>query len=53
MPILNSGNKLFLNTINIHTTCLSNKLSHYYLSSYIVEKRVGPVLYCLKLLPVL
>jgi len=53
MPIFNCGNKIFLNTTDIHTTYLFTKLYHYYLGSYIVEKRVGPMLYYLKLLLVL
>ena len=45
--------KVFINTLDIHTICFLAKLSYYHLRSYIVEKQVRPMLYCLKLLLVL
>ena len=39
----------FLDISDIKTTCLSLKLSHYFLRPFIVEYQVGPLAYCLKL----
>ena len=53
MSIFKLRDKVFLNVMNIHITYFSTKLSHYCSSSYIVEKRVKSILYCLKLLLVM
>jgi len=47
--VFQPGDKLFLDISDIYTTQLSAKLLYYYLGSYIVEKWVGLMLYCLKL----
>ena len=49
VPIFYPSNKVFLNTLDIHTICPSAKLSYYHLRSYMVEKQVGPMSYQLKL----
>ena len=51
MPILvfNSGNKVYLDSMKIHTMYLSAKLSYYHLRLYTVEKWVGLISYMLKL----
>ena len=38
ISVLNPDNKIFYNTIDIHITYLSDKLSHCYLGSYTVKK---------------
>ena len=48
-PIFQSSNKVFLNASDIYITQLSAKLLYYYLRSYMVEKWVELMLYCLKL----
>lgn len=50
MPVLKPSNKMFLNTIDIYTTCLSAKLSQHHLNSYIVKKKVESMSYYFKLL---
>ena len=47
--MFNPGDKIFLVFSNIYTVCLSTKLSHYCLRSYVVEKQVEPMACCLKL----
>ena len=51
--MFNSSNKMFLYSLDIHTTYSSIKLSYYYLEPYIVEKQVRLMLYCFKLPPML
>lgn len=43
------SNKIFLDSLDIHTIYSSTKLSHYYLKPYMVEKQVEPISYYLKL----
>jgi len=50
MPIFKPRDNVFLNTIDIYTAHPSTKLFYCCLSPYIVEKRVIPISYCLKLL---
>ena len=50
MPIFKPRDNVFLNAIDIYTAHPSTKLFYYCLSSYIVEKRVIPMSYYLKLL---
>jgi len=49
IPIFNFSNKIYLDTIDIHITCLLTKLVHWHLGLYIVEKQVSLILYRLKL----
>jgi len=51
--IFHSGNKVFLDLLNIHTMHSPTKLSHYCLESYMVKKQVKLILYYLKLLSAL
>ena len=44
------SDKIFLDFLNIYITYSFAKLFHYYLRSYVVEKQVEFILYCLKLL---
>jgi len=48
-PVFNPGDKVFLNALDIRTTCPSQKLSHQWLGPFVVEHRIGPMAYCLKL----
>jgi len=48
-PVFNPGNKVFLNTLDIRTMCPSQKLSHRQLGPFVVEWRIGPMVYRLKL----
>jgi len=48
-PVFNPGDKVFLDTLDIQTTCPSQKLSHRRLSPFIVERQIGPIAYRLKL----
>jgi len=49
-PVFNPGNKVFLNALDIQTTRPSQKLLHRRLSPFVVEWRIGPMAYRLKLL---
>jgi len=49
-PVFNPGDKVFLDISDIRTTRPSQKLSHRRLSPFIVERRIGPMAYRLKLL---
>jgi len=49
-PVFKPGDKVFLDTSDIWTTCPSQKLSYQRLGPFIVEWRIGPMAYCLKLL---
>jgi len=48
-PVFNPGDKVFLDASDIRTTRPSQKLSHQRLGPFVVERRIGPMAYCLKL----
>ena len=48
-PVFNPGDKVFLDASDIRTTHPSQKLSHRRLGPFVVEWRIGPMAYCLKL----
>jgi len=48
-PVFNPGDKVFLNASDIQTTRPLQKLSHRWLGPFVVELRIGPMAYCLKL----
>jgi len=48
-PVFNPGDKVFLDASDIRTTRPSQKLSHRRLGPFVVECRIGPMAYCLKL----
>jgi len=48
-PVFNPGNKVFLDTSDIRTTRPSQKLSYRWLGPFVVEQRIGPMAYRLKL----
>jgi len=48
-PVFNPGNKVFLNASDIRTTRPLQKLSHRWLSPFVVERRIRPMAYGLKL----
>jgi len=48
-PVFNPGNKVFLNALDIQTTHPLQKLLHRQLGPFVVEHRIGPMAYCLKL----
>ena len=47
--VFNPGDKVFLDALDIQTTCPSQKLSHRRFSPFVVEQRIGPMAYHLKL----
>jgi len=47
--VFKPGNKVFLDASDICTTCPSQKLSHRRLGPFIVEWRIGPMVYRLRL----
>ena len=47
--MFNPGDKVFLDASDIRTMCPSQKLSHRRLSPFVVERRIGPIAYRLKL----
>jgi len=49
-PVFNPDDKVFLDALDIQTTCPLQKLSHRRLGPFIVERRIGPMAYRLKLL---
>jgi len=49
-PVFKPGNKVFLDALDIHTMCSSQKLSHQWLGPFVVEQQIGPMVYCLRLL---
>ena len=49
-PVFNLGDKVFLDASDIRTTRPSQKLSHRWLGPFVVEWRIGPMAYRLKLL---
>jgi len=48
-PVFNPGNKVFLDASDIQTMRPSQKLSHRRLGPFVVERRIGPMAYRLKL----
>jgi len=48
-PVFNPGDKVFLDASDIRTTRPSQKLSHRRLGPFVVEQRIGPMAYDLKL----
>jgi len=48
-PVFNPGNKVFLDTSDIRTTRPSQKLSYRWLGPFVVERRIRPMVYRLKL----
>ena len=48
-PVFNPGDKVFLDASDIQTTRPSQKLSHRRLGPFVVEWRIGPMAYHLKL----
>jgi len=48
-PVFKPGDKVFLNASDIWTTRPSQKLSHRRLSPFVVEQRIGPMAYRLRL----
>jgi len=48
-PVFNPGDKVFLDASDIQTTRPSQKLSHRWLSPFVVERRIRPIAYRLKL----
>jgi len=48
-PVFNPGDKVFLDASDIRTTHPSQKLSHRRLGPFVVEWRIGPMVYHLKL----
>ena len=47
--MFNPGDKVFLDALDIRTTCPSQKLLHQRLGPFVVEWRIGPMAYHLKL----
>ena len=47
--VFNSGDKVFLDALDIQTTRPLQKLSHQRLGLFVVERRIGPMAYRLKL----
>ena len=47
--VFNLGNKVFLDASDIQTTCPLQKLSHWWLGPFVVEWKIRPIAYCLKL----
>jgi len=48
-PVFNPGDKVFLDASDIRTMRPSQKLSHRWLGPFVVERRIGPMAYRLKL----
>jgi len=48
-PVFNLGDKVFLDTSDIRTMRPLQKLSHQQLGPFVVEQRIGPIAYRLKL----
>jgi len=49
VPVFKPGNKVFLDALDICTTHPLQKLSHRRLGPFVVERRIGPMAYCLRL----
>jgi len=47
--VFNPGDKVFLDALDIQTTRPLQKLSHQWLGLFVVERRIRPMAYCLKL----
>ena len=48
-PVFKPGDKVFLDASDIQTMCPSQKLSHRRLGPFVVERRIRPMAYCLRL----
>jgi len=48
-PVFQPGDKVFLDILDIRTTCPSQKLSHRRLGPFVVERWIRPMAYCLRL----
>jgi len=48
-PVFKPGDRVYLDTLDIKTTCPSPKLSHRRLGPFEIEHQVGPLAYRLKL----
>jgi len=48
--VFKPGDKVFLNALDVHTMCPSQKLSYRQLGPFIVEWQIGPMAYRLRLL---
>ena len=48
-PVFKPGNKVFLDASDIHTMHPSQELSHQRLGPFVVERRIGPMAYRLRL----
>jgi len=48
-PVFKPGDKVFLDTSDIHTMRPSQKLLHQWLGPFVVEQRIGPMAYRLRL----
>jgi len=48
-PVFKPGNKVFLNTSDIQTMRPLQKLSHRQLGPFVMERRIGPMAYRLRL----
>jgi len=48
-PVFNPGDRVFLDALDIWTTCPSQKLSHRRLGPFAVERQIRPMAYRLKL----
>ena len=48
-PVFNPGDKVFLDASDIRITCPLQKILHRWLSPFVVERRIRPMAYCLKL----
>jgi len=47
--VFRPGDKVFLDALDIHTTCPSQKLLYWWLGSFVVEQQIGPMAYHLRL----
>ena len=47
--VFKPSDKVFLNALDIRTTCPSQKLSHRRLGPFVVERQIGPMAYRLRL----
>ena len=48
-PVFKPSDKVFLDALDIRTTCPSQKLSHRQLGPFVVEWQIGPMAYRLRL----
>ena len=48
-PVFKPGDKVFLDASDIRTMHPLQKLSHRQLGPFVVERRIGPMTYCLRL----